>query len=238
MKLICSGISENINGCASHFHSVYEIVVVFKGICQTKINNSVYKMAKHSILITPPNFTHSNSSTKTFSDMFIQVESLPFTLKEPILINDYSGNILRIIQTINNLEIQGENSLISSLLYTLFALIQSILGSTFKNEITLSLKTIIEKNIANSGFSLAEASKSLGYNYDYLRRIYKSDTGITPTKYLLLIRIEQAKKLLENTNFQITTIALQCGFSDPYYFSRFFKEQTGVSPLKYRKDKK
>ena len=103
MKLICSNNSQNIVGCTNHDHPVYEIVIVTNGVCKTKIKNTVYDMELNSILLIPPKFMHKTYSSSPFSDLFVQVDALPFPLHTPILISDYSGNVFRIMETIQNL---------------------------------------------------------------------------------------------------------------------------------------
>lgn len=63
---------------------------------------------------------------------------------------------------------------------------------------------------------------------------FKALMGMSPSKYLLQLRIGAACDLLRNTDFPIKEIADMCGYRDPYFFSRAFKEQTGHSPRAYR----
>lgn len=63
---------------------------------------------------------------------------------------------------------------------------------------------------------------------------FKQYTGLSPTHYLLSLRIQNAQSLLENSTYNISEIAFMVGFRDPLYFSRVFKKQVGVSPKHYR----
>ncbi len=63
---------------------------------------------------------------------------------------------------------------------------------------------------------------------------FKALMGVSPTKYILHLRIGAACELLRNTDFSIKEIAAMCGYHDPYFFSRAFKEYTGHSPRAYR----
>jgi len=63
---------------------------------------------------------------------------------------------------------------------------------------------------------------------------FKALMGVSPTKYLLQLRIGAACDLLRHTDFSIKEIAAMCGYRDPYFFSRAFKEHTGSSPRAYR----
>ena len=71
-------------------------------------------------------------------------------------------------------------------------------------------------------------------NADYLNRIFKKDLGLTINEYLVQERIKIAKELLINTNMTISDIANFIGYSNFSYFSKMFKESTGLSPLKFR----
>ena len=53
--------------------------------------------------------------------------------------------------------------------------------------------------------------------------------------YILLLRIRNAQVLLETTDGTVSEIARIVGYENPMYFSRLFRKEKGVSPLKYRK---
>lgn len=63
---------------------------------------------------------------------------------------------------------------------------------------------------------------------------FKALMGVSPTRYLLQLRMGEARDLLRNTDFSVKEIAAMCGYRDPYFFSRIFKEYTGCSPRAYR----
>lgn len=63
--------------------------------------------------------------------------------------------------------------------------------------------------------------------------LFKSLTGQTPARYLNSLRIEQAKTLLATSSARIHDIAARVGFRDEYYFSRRFKQTTGMSPTQF-----
>ncbi|GAA0181295.1 helix-turn-helix domain-containing protein [Clostridium sediminicola] len=67
-------------------------------------------------------------------------------------------------------------------------------------------------------------------------RIFKENYSVTPMRYILQMKINNACYLLNNTNKTITEIALDCGFSDSNYFSRQFKKIMNVTPSQYQKN--
>ena len=66
------------------------------------------------------------------------------------------------------------------------------------------------------------------------RRYY----GVSPYAMLKKMRLEQAEELLKSTGYPIKSIAALCGYEHPFAFSRSFKQMYGVSPAKYRADKR
>ncbi|RPI42269.1 MAG: AraC family transcriptional regulator, partial [Bacteroidetes bacterium] len=67
-------------------------------------------------------------------------------------------------------------------------------------------------------------------------RLFKQETGISPRKYLLRMRIEKACSLLHHSDLSIEQIASTCGFSDRYYFTRIFSRTMRVPPGLYRRN--
>lgn len=75
----------------------------------------------------------------------------------------------------------------------------------------------------------------LHVNASYLSHLFKRTMGVGLTQYITRIRIEQAQRLLRETNLKIAEIAKDVGLKDPRYFNTVFKRQTGMTPVAYRK---
>lgn len=68
---------------------------------------------------------------------------------------------------------------------------------------------------------------------DYCSRLFKKETGRSLAQYILEKRMEKAKKLLQS-DMSVKNVALQTGYSNFSYFSKVFREMTGMSPVEYR----
>lgn len=79
-----------------------------------------------------------------------------------------------------------------------------------------------------------DIAKHIGITEDHLTFCFRQELGITPVHYLQRYRINQAKRLLKESNQTITEIAYNVGFSDSGYFSRIFRREVGVSPEMFR----
>lgn len=67
-------------------------------------------------------------------------------------------------------------------------------------------------------------------------RSFKATYGTTPANYHIRCQVKQGKQLLTGTDLSVGSIAELCGFSDPLYFSRVFKQHTGITPTQYREE--
>lgn len=82
--------------------------------------------------------------------------------------------------------------------------------------------------------SLKSIAEQLNINASYLSSLFKKEVGVPLTEYVNTRRIKHAQLLLQSTDLPTKSIALRCGISDMYYFSRMFKRITGVTPKVYR----
>ncbi len=91
----------------------------------------------------------------------------------------------------------------------------------------------------NAHEPITTASLAAAFHMDehYLCRLFKSQMGVPPGKYINAYRVEKAEALLRNTDLCITDVALAVGFDDASYFARIFKKQTGLTPREYKKKK-
>lgn len=65
----------------------------------------------------------------------------------------------------------------------------------------------------------------------YIAHAFTKYKGISPINYLITRRIEEAKSLLEHTDFPVAKIAQAVGFSSQSYFSQAFRRETTLSPM-------
>lgn len=78
-------------------------------------------------------------------------------------------------------------------------------------------------------------ASSLGISYRSFRYLFAKETGDPPLKYQLGIRLARAKNLLASSKMPVSEIARTLGFNSTWYFSHFFRRQTGLSAAAYRR---
>lgn len=87
-----------------------------------------------------------------------------------------------------------------------------------------------------SDISVTELSALVGVTPQHFCRVFGRTMGMRPVEFLNKIRIEEAKRLLTQTDFTVAKAAEQSGFHDTCYFSALFKRYTGVTPSAYKKE--
>lgn len=110
--------------------------------------------------------------------------------------------------------------------------------TTFKSHITDTtfdeIEAFMSKNIHRS-LSLKEIASFANISVSSLREIFRTNASCGVIEYFINMKIEQAKKFIRDDNYNITQIAELLGYTGPHYFSRQFRQKTGMSPLQYSK---
>ena len=92
----------------------------------------------------------------------------------------------------------------------------------------------IRQNYHSNDLTLREVSTNNGISYHYLSRIFKKELDTTFAQFRNKVRMDAAKKLLKNRRLSVSQISFACGFDDPAYFCKVFKNSFGTSPTTYR----
>jgi signal transduction histidine kinase/DNA-binding response OmpR family regulator len=96
---------------------------------------------------------------------------------------------------------------------------------------------IVEKNISNPDFLVEDLCKEMGMSRVYFYKKTLALTDKTPSQFIRFIRLKRSVDLLEKSQLFVNEIAYQVGFNEPKYFRKYFKEEFGVTPNEYKKDR-
>jgi len=96
------------------------------------------------------------------------------------------------------------------------------------------MKNYIREHYAKN-LSLDEIVGSAELSNAYGSSIFKKETGMTITNYLIQVRMEEAQRLIRETNLTVNEIAYKVGYNDTRYFSKLFIKTVGIKPVDYRK---
>lgn len=109
--------------------------------------------------------------------------------------------------------------------------LSNLLAKELVDKIELYLKEHFSENIDYDVFG-----EMFNYNVTYISNVFKKEKGISPSKYITKVRMEKAKGIIKNDpEILLKSVSEMVGYGDPLYFSRVFKEWTGISPINYAK---
>jgi len=101
-------------------------------------------------------------------------------------------------------------------------------------KIVEAVQRYIHENYANV-IDCSGLAGEYGFSGSYLARIFRDRVGVSPQRYLIDCRIFAAKSLLADTELMVREVGVRAGYADAYYFSKIFRQNTGMSPMQYRK---
>lgn len=108
------------------------------------------------------------------------------------------------------------------------------LADVDESDLQQKVDLYIEKHLQD-GASLAGAAEFVYMSPAYLSRAFKDETGENYSDYVARKRMDEAKRLLRESNLQIQEICHRIGYADVRYFTRVFRETTGDTPSHFRK---
>ncbi|KLU64874.1 HTH-type transcriptional activator RhaS [Desulfosporosinus acididurans] len=238
----------------NHFHDYYVLGFIESGKRYLTCNNQDYILNAGNITIFNPHDTHACEQVdgKALDYRCINIEpnimrrtaaeitgndSLPH-FKQTVL---YHNELAASLRELNLMIFEEENDFIKEELF-LFLIEQLIeeysdtIPKSFSQEPTTEIKTAcayLESNYAQP-ITLDKLSELTELSKYHLLRSFTRQKGISPYSYLITIRINNAKKLLEQ-GMSPLDVAFQTGFSDQSHFSNFFKKLIGLTPKQYLK---
>lgn len=141
-----------------------------------------------------------------------------------------NNHFLKNLQQITTLE---------SLCFKLQEIVETFSESMFnyvpsKNNELIKKAMLYISDHFNESITLDDVSNHVHLHPSYFSTMFKQATGSSFKEYLNMVRIEESKRLLSNTDFSIIDIAVAIGFEDQSYFSKVFKKYTGLTPKQFR----
>ncbi|MEH6305967.1 AraC family transcriptional regulator [Olivibacter sp. CPCC 100613] len=112
---------------------------------------------------------------------------------------------------------------------------QRITGTKEDEGVIEKARLLFRSNISTS-YSPEMAAAELNVGYSWFRKLFKLYTGLSPGQYYLQLKIDKAKDLLANSDRSVKEIATDLNFQSSFYFSKIFKDKTGLRPTEYRKE--
>ena len=239
MKTILVGKHpERMRECRAHQHDCWEIVVPIYGDGVVKSPKQLVPFSLGTAYVMPPGTEHYTYSEEEFHDIFIQVDEMKLSAEKITAVHgvEQLPALAELIWSTYQKRNLGYHRSQEAALELLVQLICDMSEESAYSALSLQTRDFLTRHVADAALDMAKVAREFGYNSDHIRRVFKEDFGETPMDFLDGLRLAQAKVLLKKLpDHSVAEISEQCGFADRFYFSRFFKKQTGMTPSQYRK---
>lgn len=228
--------------------SVYKIHFVRSGKGNLYIADRVIPLQPGDVFFTFPAVPFCIESVESFSYMYISFLGSRANMIMDKLEISPQNFFFKDCQDICDFCEKGLDSLFettewiseSVLLYSFHYLGNKIISAfsekeNAKKDVPFKIKKYIDDNLSLQKLSLEILSQVFSYSPKYISTIFKKSFNVGINEYLNTARIQLACTLMQQGVSSISDIALQCGYSDPLYFSKVFRQKMGISPKNYIK---
>ena len=243
-----------------HCHNYWEFNIITRGKVLHKIGNLERVVDENTLLVIRPDDAHSLNNATNHEIAYINIgvreevlknilSALSPNLYESLLDGPYvelkisKSSTIYFINMFNRLHTSISDEYTSNnLLSTIFiSVIRELLAFNNKTPQTQNYSPTVNEFIEymrkteNLTLSIADIIKDMNYSHCHIIRLFKKETGTTPSQYFLKIKLNYARNLLETTNLSVVDIAATVGFSSLGHFTEVFKKQYSLPPANYRR---
>lgn len=234
-------------GFNPHFHNYIELVYLTKGKCTYTLDGESGIINEKEFFIAFPNQVHSYTNefehegyviifspdiVKKYKDSFYS-----FIPKKAVGNTDESFEKLLCLyaEEFKSASEDVKNGYLCALLPKVFEMLSL---EKQKDDKTNVLKSVIKycKENYKEDVSLERVAEGLNISKYYLSHIFSDRINISFKDYINSLRVEEAEKLLEETDMSVAEISEICGFNTTRTFNRAFKKINDESPTNYRKN--
>ncbi|KRL98943.1 helix-turn-helix domain-containing protein [Liquorilactobacillus satsumensis] len=224
------------------FHDRVSIGIIEEGSCIAHVDQTE-TLCKNTLIVMPTNYVHWCQPLNVFKwryqMLFIEKkiflrQPCPQTVK---LTNLQTKKILQLFKIITKSHELSEKEKVDLLKSEFSTFLQNPQVPPFSTQIDSRLTKTVSYMSENYQFPLKinELADLSGISKYHFIRLFKSNYHLSPAKYLVNCRVNNAQKdLIQKNNSSMAEIAYQNGFYDESHFDRLFKQYTGVSPKKFK----
>ncbi len=237
-----------------HSHNCSELFYVMGGYGQFRIEDNIYPVTTHDLVIVNPNVLHTEVSLNAspLEYIVLGVEGLELSVSNEgdnrfCIVNFRSmrESILFYLQTMLR-EIESNTPGYEIICQDLMEIIiiQLLRQTNYSTSLTpirkksthlcSTVRRYIEGHYKEN-ITLDTLAQLTHVSKYYLVHAFSEEYGTSPINYMIQCRIEEGKHLLANDDYSMSLISRMLGFSSPSYFSQSFKKLTGKSPNEFRK---
>ena len=236
-----------------HAHSYTELFYIVGGDGQFQINDRLFPVQAHQLVVVNPNLIHTEVSYEAHPLEYIVIGIEGFELTFPgteeghycIYTFTEDNGVLTCMQNILR-EMQDQKPEYQTVCqaYMEIIMVQLIRNASISvtqihsrfptNRQCASVRHYLDQHYKEN-ITLDLLAEKVSINKYYMSHAFKREYGISPINYMIACRIREGKRLLAETDLSLSQISSVLGFSSSSYFSQSFRKSEGTSPTEYRK---
>lgn len=225
-----------------HTHETWEMVYCTSGQGAFRFKDGrILPYHAGEVVLIPPKEVHANSSEEGFTNIHLNIQEPSFPYNTAFKIQDEAGSLQRVFLEARAYYTSDKSKrelVLASLGDLIVSYVIVYCSNSEFSEPVEQIRNSILQNYTDPEYALDEYIHSLPFHYDYLRKVFKKEMGMSPLEYMTSLRMKNAERLLSTmwtSGYAIGEIAQMCGFENALYFSRVFKKYYGSSPTQFIK---
>ena len=249
--------TKNLGDYDDHIDDCYTIILVTKGCGSADIDFHTVPMSQGQLGIIAPGQIHSNINIKECElwmlrmspemmddDYRYQLDEYAMTGNPVMLPEETIVLLCEALEFLSKLMASmNDRQPMKSVLFNMLNVVLGIITPRILNgqakpplrstEITVKFKQMLPKFVRRQKKPSFYANE-LCISEVYLNEVVKKTTGMTPSGWINVAILLEAKRMIRTTTLTVKEIAHNLGFEDHAYFSRLFKKNTNMTPLEFR----
>ena len=245
----------------NHKHPLFEILYVESGLMSEWVNGVEYRLGPGDLILINSGDLHypeSHERSQYFNFHFDveprEVHAILHSLRKPLFsadldmethteIRSWMEKLIQIFKSEKELKYTHKLQIHSCLLQFLSFLLEHVISthshedaesSSSPRQIASEVAYLLETCGGSESVKVTELASRLNIHRNYVTKCFKRYYGMTPKHYLNKVRIEKAKRLLQESMYSVEEIADLLTFSSAAYFCKFFRSHVGITPMQYR----
>ena len=216
----------------------YDLTMVLSGTMEYRLNNRRLTLTENDLILIPPGTKRerfrTEGKTTYVSFNFRTDEDLALPIHLENAVNKEMRMMLYACHEIDRDRGEYARAAFEDMTSALLNAIRAHVTRSSNSELTQKILAYLHENYRRP-ISLKRIAAEMNYSVVYCDQAFKKDVGVSIVRYLIDYRIAKVKEFLMENLVSLKEIAEQTGFGDCNYLSRQFKQRTGISPLRFRK---
>ncbi len=235
-----------------HSHSFFHFIYLLSGHITVAVGEEQVQAGQGTLVLVPPDVVHAVTSLDTSVSLDVKFSCSPGLKKQiaalPVAIptvSDQANALMRGILEEAVGQAPGYEEMIDLRLYELLLLLRrerdrgehvwqggGCAAGASEDAGMRRILQMIEEGL-ESPLRVSDLAERCGYSKNYFRLFFKEHLGIAPNSYINQRKIARAKELMLYLDLNVTQISERLGYQSIHYFSRRFRQLTGITPTEY-----